>query len=201
MMEYIGGAMRPAADDFDQLRNYLVWRIEEHVRAGGTAREIAEKTGLSEGFISNVRQGSSRLGMRGIPDLCRFFDMGLAEAQQLAAEHAKKTARTESTRAPRRVESRNMARAIELLHEEGMDVSPAVRDTMLDFLEIEGDLRVDLWVQHMRTARLIERTGRLAQVVEDGKNADAKARGQRRESTSPTRLPLRIDRRPDKSAK
>lgn len=198
VMEYIGGPMRPV-DDFDLLRRYLVWRIEDHVASGGTAREIAEKTGLSEGFISNVRKGTGRLGMRGIPEICAFFNLSLSEAQELAAEHAKKmAAAAQSSRPARRAESRNLARAIELLREDGIAVSPAIRDTMLDFLEIEGDLRVDLWVQHMRTARLIEQTGRLAQVVKDGQDANAKTQGHRREPTSPTPLSIR---RADKSAK
>lgn len=193
--DYVGGAMRPS-DDMEALRVYLVWRIKEHVRSGGTATEISNKTGLSQGFLSNVKRAKGRLGMRGIPEIAAFFNLTLAQAQELATEHA---ARAAEARAAARIETRNLMRAIELLREEGIETTQAIREAMIDLLEIEGDLRVDLWVQHIRTARLLERMGRLTQAIRDGQAAEARAKSPSQRHSEP--VPIAHARRADKSAK
>jgi len=172
-------ATEDRAKELEVLKEYLRARAEEWVAGGKgrTRKDFAEESGVSASHVSNVLNGHNPSDDVLIRWLA-FLGLGWEEAFRLSAEWQKTRPKK---REPVTAMSPDLKAAFDSVSREpGPPLSPSVRDTALQMLRDDGDLKVDEWAQTLRLLRKMDASGRLASSLAAGRSVEMATQPHRR---------------------
>jgi hypothetical protein len=178
--------MGSANEEFERLKAYLRWRVEEWVRGGRLAKQLADKAGISEGWMSSIRSGEP-IGERKLIALLDAFEISLEDALEASKEWAV-TQRALGLNVPVLPDSDNLRRAIEIMGAKSID--PSVHQAATAALAQFGDREVDQWMLWLRHIREAHMAGVLAQRLANDRFVVERTKPRRPEA--PAQRPRRI---------